>query len=307
MKNENKVSIVITTFNRSRELLRAVNSALNQTYPFFEIIVMDNCSTDNTEELIKNIQDSRIVYYKNKNNIGGHRNKAEGLKKAEGKYIVFLDDDDYYTDERWIENAVSVFEKEPGVSAVLGDSFIWNINTNKTSLRKICANGVINNKYYSDFFEVKFYKPNSTFTTIQKSQNFELIKELESLDDIIFFTCALIMGNLYVLEKEIGIYSFSDLGGTFNLDYSFIECNYYGLEKIYNKITKEEQDKFYCYFKRSFKNLCICYSRSKKATVKGIFNLLFHIISSNSPGKIVQIIYLFGVYFFYKLHFKKFW
>lgn len=97
MKNTKLISIIIPTYNRAPILTRAVNSVLRQTYENWELIIVDDCSTDNTEEVIKKeFDDKRINYYKldvNKGNAGA-RNK--GVEKATGEYIAFLDSDDEY-------------------------------------------------------------------------------------------------------------------------------------------------------------------------------------------------------------------
>ena len=89
-----KLSIIIPTYNRSKYISKCIDSVLSQTYKNIEIIVIDDGSTDNTEEIIKNFNDKRIKYFKNTNHgIGYSRNF--GLDKATGDYIFFLDSDDY--------------------------------------------------------------------------------------------------------------------------------------------------------------------------------------------------------------------
>ena len=69
------VTIAIPTYNRADNYLKqALSSALVQTYRNIEIIVSDNCSTDNTESVVKNFKDSRIRYFKQKKNIGPYKN-----------------------------------------------------------------------------------------------------------------------------------------------------------------------------------------------------------------------------------------
>ena len=67
MQNEPLISVIIPTYNRGRLILNSVTSVLNQTYKNIELIVVDDCSTDNTEEILKSINDSRIKYVKLEN------------------------------------------------------------------------------------------------------------------------------------------------------------------------------------------------------------------------------------------------
>jgi glycosyltransferase involved in cell wall biosynthesis len=91
------ISVIVSTFNRSNLLKRAIQSVLNQSFKDFELIVVDDCSTDNTHEVVKSFNDDRIKYVKTEQN-SGHDGlpKNLGILKAEGDYISFLDDDDVY-------------------------------------------------------------------------------------------------------------------------------------------------------------------------------------------------------------------
>lgn len=89
------VTIGIPTYNRADGYLKkAVESAINQTYPNIEIIVSDNCSCDNTEMVVKAFDDPRIRYYKHEVNIGANNNFNFCLKQATGDYFLLLQDDD---------------------------------------------------------------------------------------------------------------------------------------------------------------------------------------------------------------------
>ncbi|PLX26877.1 hypothetical protein C0583_05495 [Candidatus Parcubacteria bacterium] len=88
-----KFSVITATFNMSYVLWKAIQSVLEQTYPFFELIIVDDNSSDDTEKLIKEFSDPRIVYIKNKNNIGPAGARNIGLKKARGEWIAYLDSD----------------------------------------------------------------------------------------------------------------------------------------------------------------------------------------------------------------------
>lgn len=89
------VTIGIPTYNRASGYLKdALRSTINQTYPNIEIIVSDNCSTDNTESVVKSFLDSRIKYFKQEQNIGANNNFNFCLEKSQGDYFLLLHDDD---------------------------------------------------------------------------------------------------------------------------------------------------------------------------------------------------------------------
>lgn len=96
-----KVSVIIPTYNRDKELKKCIDSLIRQTYTNIEIIIVDDGSKDNTEEVVNKINDKRIKYYKRTNHgIGNSRNF--GIKESTGEYITFIDSDDY-VDNTFIE------------------------------------------------------------------------------------------------------------------------------------------------------------------------------------------------------------
>ncbi len=106
------VSVITPTYNRSGFLKRAITSVLNQTYTNLEMIIADDCSTDDTEQMVSSINDDRIKYIKLESNKGpaGARNIA--IKSAKGQYITLLDSDDEYLPEK-LELQVNQFEDSP--------------------------------------------------------------------------------------------------------------------------------------------------------------------------------------------------
>jgi len=92
------VSVIIPTYNRSNLVKQAIESVLQQTYTDFEILVVDDGSTDNTRSVVGQISDNRVKYYHKEN--GGHCSARNfGLIKAQGKYTAFLDHDDLWPND----------------------------------------------------------------------------------------------------------------------------------------------------------------------------------------------------------------
>ena len=87
---DDKISVIIPTFNRGKYIIESLNSVLNQTYHNLEILVIDDCSTDDTELLISQLKDNRVKYIKLKENKGASFARNLGIEMATGNYIKFL-------------------------------------------------------------------------------------------------------------------------------------------------------------------------------------------------------------------------
>ncbi|MGK0290394.1 MAG: glycosyltransferase involved in cell wall biosynthesis [bacterium] len=92
------VSIIMPAYNASETILESIQSVLMQTYQNWELLIIDDGSSDNTYEKVLTIQDSRIKAFKEKNK-GVATTRNQGIKLAQGKYIAFLDSDDF-----WLKN-----------------------------------------------------------------------------------------------------------------------------------------------------------------------------------------------------------
>ena len=106
------VSVIIPTHNRSFLLKRAIQSVLDQTYPKFECIVVDDASKDQTPDVISSFEDDRIKYFLHEKNKGASAARNTGIRNSAGKFIAFLDDDDEWLDTK-LEKQVTVLEKLP--------------------------------------------------------------------------------------------------------------------------------------------------------------------------------------------------
>ncbi len=108
------VSVIIPTYNREKVLKRAMESVLNQSYGNLELIIADDCSDDQTEELVRGMmeKDGRIRYVKGKQNLGPAGARNLGASVAEGDYIAFNDSDAVWKEGK-LEKQLAVFEKHP--------------------------------------------------------------------------------------------------------------------------------------------------------------------------------------------------
>lgn len=109
MSQQKTVSVVIPAFNRASTVLRAVRSALRQTYPVLEVIVVDDCSTDNTVETVEAIGDPRVRVIRNSVNSGACKSRNAGIEAAVGEYIALLDSDDEWMSEK-VEKQMAALE-----------------------------------------------------------------------------------------------------------------------------------------------------------------------------------------------------
>lgn len=118
-------SVIIPTYNRGNFLKKAIVSVLRQKGISFEIIIGDNASTDDTEKMVKGFKDKRIRYIRHKKNLGFAGNIRKCFKKAQGKYIFTLGDDDLILNQNTLLEASKVMRKLRVGMANIG-SIYWS-------------------------------------------------------------------------------------------------------------------------------------------------------------------------------------
>ena len=104
-----KVSVIVPTHNRADLLPRAVDSVLAQTYGDYEMVIVDDCSSDNTQDVIAGFSDPRIRSFRHDRNRGQSAAINTGIAHARGEYIGFLDDDDEWLPTK-LEGQVALLE-----------------------------------------------------------------------------------------------------------------------------------------------------------------------------------------------------
>lgn len=154
--NEVKFSIIIAAWNAEATIQRAVLSITSQLNDDYEIIIVDDCSTDDTFPIISNLArvNKKISVYRNIFNFGPSKSRNFGLKKSQGRYIGFLDSDDYYSD-----GLFKIIDKE--------------INENHPDVIKFSVREV-----YSSFCR---YVTSSSFFSYNKTKIIKKIIDLETL------------------------------------------------------------------------------------------------------------------------------
>ncbi|CAN0010341.1 unnamed protein product, partial [Chrysoparadoxa australica] len=89
-------SIILPTYNRAHLIEKTVDHILSQTFKDFELIIIDDASTDKTLEVLNAIQDSRVMVLKNEVNLERSRSRNKGIDHAKGEWIAFCDSDDHW-------------------------------------------------------------------------------------------------------------------------------------------------------------------------------------------------------------------
>lgn len=119
------ISIITPVFNSEKYISDTIDSVLSQTYTNWEMIIADDCSSDNSAEIIKKYTDNRIKYFKLETNSGAAIARNKALEKARGNYIAFLDSDDIWKPEKLEKQLRFMMEKDIGFSftgyEILGD------------------------------------------------------------------------------------------------------------------------------------------------------------------------------------------
>jgi len=104
------VSIIMPSFNTGRFIGDSINSVLSQTYQNWELIIVDDCSGDDTDSVVGSYADSRIRFFRNEKNCGAAVSRNRALREAKGRWIAFLDSDDLWLPEK-LENQIAFMEE----------------------------------------------------------------------------------------------------------------------------------------------------------------------------------------------------
>jgi glycosyltransferase involved in cell wall biosynthesis len=119
-----RVSVVMPTHNRARELPRSIRSVLSQTFGDFELLIVDDASTDATPEVVARFRDPRIRYIRNELNVGGAEARNIGIRASRGTLVAFQDSDDEWRCQK-LETSIGALDEDPALQGVF--SSFWEI------------------------------------------------------------------------------------------------------------------------------------------------------------------------------------
>lgn len=207
-----------------------LESVRMQSYQDFEVIIVDDHSTDGTEEFIAGYAvDARIRYYRNEKNMGPGYNRNFGYRQARGQYVVFMDDDDYYTNPNFFAEVMQVYQDHPeaNLAVVASNAFDEYIESGKKEKEYIGAQGVVDGVEFLTNLEIKYHKPLSTFPAVFRIEALQQadFARMKMVNDYAIYIRALLFGNIYVLPSFAGAYRKHDGNISLNIKKDFLIQN----------------------------------------------------------------------------------
>lgn len=209
------VSVCIPAYNSEKYIGEAIESVLTQTYKNFELIILDDVSTDNTLKIARSYDDERIKVIENPKNLGLVKNFAELLKHASGKYFKLLCNDDLLMPNA-LEAEVRILEKYPDVSVVTGSSFVID-GDGKVVIKRNCykkdtkINGMKFSKKTFNIGRNLFGEPTVTMFRTQQAKEADIYNDESVLfcndwDACVYLTY---VGNVFYLSNPIAKFRIS--------------------------------------------------------------------------------------------------
>lgn len=210
---KDKISVIIPTYNRGNSIIKSINSILMQTYQNIEIIVIDDCSIDDTESLISELNDNRIKYIKLKENKGANFARNIGINLATGKYITFQDSDDIYRMNKLEKQYKNLLKKNSdfdfcevcihfnnSFKTIIPDQIQQKKIKRKKILDELCNGNFISTQ--SILVKTSFIKENLFDIKFPRLQDYDLILRL--LPKCKFSYSKEVLVDLYRLNDSIG-------------------------------------------------------------------------------------------------------
>lgn len=220
------VSVIMPTYNCGKFIEETVNTVINQTYKNWELIIVDDCSKDNTEQIIKQyiLKDNRIKYFKFDSNQGAAMARTKAMELAKGNYMAFLDSDDLWEIDK-LEKQIKFMEKN-------------NYNFTCTAYEQIdeagkLLNKIIKPKKKANYNRILLDCPvgNSTVIyNVEKLGKFKVPNIRKRNDDALW---------LQILKNEKYIYGMNDVLMKYRIRSNSISSNKLDLIKYHWQLYRE--------------------------------------------------------------------
>jgi glycosyltransferase involved in cell wall biosynthesis len=281
-KDEIKISVVIPLYNKDKSIKRTIETVLNQTYKNFELIIVNDGSTDLSLEIVRLIYDKRIRII-DKSNGGVSSARNAGIKASSNEYIAFLDADDLW-EETYLEEICKLIEKCPD-AGLLGTSYRLADKQNKIIEVFNSLPGSFNG-YITNYFKIalKNMLYHSSASTYKKNvfNNLGLFDEaLSRGEDIDMWIRLALFEKIAFFNKPLATYS---LGAENRATERIDDWNKYLIWNLSRYSEFEKRNKDFKLFIDNYRLLYIrnCLSGSKNE-VKGINTILNAIDLKNFP------------------------
>ena len=230
IKNENPdVTVIITAYNQANCFFGALRSVQYQSLKNIEIIIIDDCSLDNTSEMMENYmkEDNRIIYLKHKSNDGKIKSRSDGIRMAKGKYITIIDGDDALSNENILYNCFSIASLADLDVVEFGHAFFKRKNYKSINLNYRNIKHLYNRIIYQPELSFKFvdlsgpdsnagYANRVIWAKLVKNEIFRSVLEyigtnytedyLLDFEDTIMVIALFHIANSYYYMKECGYY-----------------------------------------------------------------------------------------------------
>lgn len=255
-------SVIIPLYNREKTIARAINSILNQTFKDFEIIVVDDCSKDTSATIVYELQqqNTQIRYIRNSTNQERCISRNIGIQHANGKYISFLDSDDYHLPNHLEKLYKFISEKSFSKSFFFTSAYNEDINGNRSE--RVCPIFPDNNKLWFSYF--LNYTVNPQRWVVEKELALSILFDpnVTICEDLDFSLRVVKSGaSMYQLPEFTTVYVAS-LDSFTHGDSQKWEKELFYLKRIFNKIELKnllpKRDKkrlvSMCYYQLAYKN-----------------------------------------------------
>lgn len=264
MKNENLVSIVIATFNRAHLIEETIESVLSQIYKNWECIIVDDGSSDNTEEIVAKYNgDSRIKFFSRPSERikGPNSSRNFGIEKSSGVFIMSLDSDDWLLPD-YLQKKVELLISKPNVDGVLSKTIM--VNNDKKVIKKEFRTKLTDN-LLEDFIslDVSWYMHDiiwrKSFLENKMLYNENLLK---MLDRDFHIRRLAEEPNLVLVDEYLALYRIHENSNSSNSDFRVAESRHNAIINIIDSLAEKQKlsdrIKFY-FFKHQVQNLVILY------------------------------------------------